>query len=1396
MVGRMASRQVTAARQNLERVRKQAGALAQEHPLLEEAVEGLSANLKEIEALFAALHRNQVGRDAVRLESATILSGLSGAVRAAPDAHLITSPRGTIQEGNEAAARLLGVAQESLRGRRLSTFVAPHSRADLVQGLDALATKRRVTDWILTLHPQGYGPILVSCTASAAPQRTGKPTRLFWSLNDVTKHLQVEEDRSCTQHLLEAILETDPTSIAWFSEDDLVLRWANPAITRLTGLPREETIGRTYAEIFTLDQRHLGAELARQVRESGEPVDIDRLVYQAPGGTVQTFSVHIRPAPWGTDRGILLVAWETTIEEDAIRRAEQAAEQAERREMELAAVFRAAAEAVVVYDRAGRIIRANPAAVRAYGFNPLILDREQVAKRAELRYPDGRPVPFEEVASSRALGGETLTGERYLLRGANGKDRVILSSASPLYLGQELSGAVLLWTDVTEREALLEETRTQREFLERLLSGAPVGIAVVQVPEMRYVLTNPAYEAIPGLRLPVRGRTMREVLPDAYARFAIGCADQAVQERRAISLREMEAPGEGDVPTSYWDVDHVPLFGPDRRVERVLMILHDATEQLLARRQLSELAARSAAILESMTEAVTVYDAGGLLVSANAAALRHMGHESVDQANLRADALRPADLKYLDGRPVPPKEWPHARVLAGETFSGIELRISPSTPSREWIGAFSGTPVRDTDGHIVLGVVVARDITARKMIEMERERLITELSDERATLDAVIRNAPEGILVADAQGRIVLANPAADALFAHKLEWPVDLLQNHPFDISRADGTEIEPRDYSFVRAALYGETRIAEEVVMRVPGEAQLDLLVNTAPIRDSQGRITGAVAVFRDITERKQAQEAIERLARRLQGLRAMDRAILEASSADAVAEAALHYLRDLVPHVRSSVVLFMPDNQSAQILALLDDKAGFTRGADVPLSWFPQWPDLKTERTIVIDDLQALPDPTPLQRTLMELGVRTAIMVALRAEGQTFGALNLGLADPGGVSEEALAILRELADQLAIGIRQGQLHDQVQRYASELEDRVAQRTAELRASETRLQTVFHQAGIGMATVDVEGRFTEVNQALSRILGYPREKLVGASFADHIHPDDLPDAQKKWRGLLTHKYGSYRADHRYLNKEGQIVWTSLTVSLVHSEGQPQPFIVAAIQDITEQRRAQESLIQSEKLAISGRIASSLVHEINNPLQAVIGCLGLAEEGLADGSDIARYLQVARDELQRAARIVADLRDLHRPARQEEKELAEIHALLERALTLSTGRLRDSGVEVERAWQADLPRIALVQDRIQQVFNNLILNAIEAMPTGGRLLIRTELTHVPEGIRVTIVDTGQGIPKDVLPSIFTPFFTTKPYGVGLGLWVTHNIVRSHGGTLEVSSEPNKGTTFTVWLPA
>src|SRR5205809_410581 len=248
----------------------------------------------------------------------------------------------------------------------------------------------------------------------------------------------------------------------------------------------------------------------------------------------------------------------------------------------------------------------------------------------------------------------------------------------------------------------------------------------------------------------------------------------------------------------------------------------------------------------------------------------------------------------------------------------------------------------------------------------------------------------------------------------------------------------------------------------------------------------------------------------------------------------------------------------------------------------------------------------------------------------------------------------------------------------------------------------------------------------------------------------------------------------------------------------------VSAMQDVgrlreLERRRLEQVLFETEKLAATGRLAASIAHEINNPLEAVPNSLYPLTRAVPEGSPQRSFLDIAQRETQRMARILRQMLGFYRPTKVVTQ--VDVNALIDEAEALVAKQLRAAKVMVARELDPELPPIRGSADQLKQVLLNLFLNAAEAMPEGGTLSVATRYGagegDIPyDAVRIEGRDTGVGIDEETQARIFEPFFSTKAQrGTGLGLWVSHGIVQGHGGTIKVKSRPGQGTTFTIALP-
>jgi len=230
----------------------------------------------------------------------------------------------------------------------------------------------------------------------------------------------------------------------------------------------------------------------------------------------------------------------------------------------------------------------------------------------------------------------------------------------------------------------------------------------------------------------------------------------------------------------------------------------------------------------------------------------------------------------------------------------------------------------------------------------------------------------------------------------------------------------------------------------------------------------------------------------------------------------------------------------------------------------------------------------------------------------------------------------------------------------------------------------------------------------------------------------------------------------------------------------------------VRQVEESQQALLRVEKMAAAGRLTASIAHEVNNPLQSVQNCLHLAGHEGVEPEKRKEYFELAKKELDRLMKTVQRMLDFYRPgaARVEQVDILD---LLTHVLSLTSSQLRSKKIEIKTDLPKSLPMIFAVSSQIQQIFFNLILNALDAMPDGGELMISARA--VPSGVEIIFEDSGPGIPEERRESIFEPFFSTKEGGTGLGLTVSYNIVTAHGGTLDLINGHGTGACFRLFLP-
>jgi two-component system NtrC family sensor kinase len=550
---------------------------------------------------------------------------------------------------------------------------------------------------------------------------------------------------------------------------------------------------------------------------------------------------------------------------------------------------------------------------------------------------------------------------------------------------------------------------------------------------------------------------------------------------------------------------------------------------------------------------------------------------------------------------------------------------------------------------------------------------------------SLLESAPDAIVIVDAAGRITIANTQAERLFGYDRR----ALIGQPIEILLPNHLRARHAQH---RIGYAGEphTRpmgIGMDLVARRRDGSEFPVEISLSPLYTDEGLLI--TSVIRDITERKNAADELERQVQRrtahLDALLDFSQELLGARGLDSVLQRALSHVLALVPEAtRGAIYLY---ESSTQRLALRAS-AGFT----------------------------TLPDfSRPADLGLIGHSFTRRQMLQIHSAGEWLALVHQGGEDSPEQLLHALQ-LQEAPTGVAV-----------------------------------MPLIAHGQAIGVLfLLRTSGTGPFVGEAHATLEGLAN--LAAAAIAEE-HSTRQAAALA---GQLAHLEEQQRALNARLTS------------------------------------AESGMLQAARLAAVGQLAASIAHEINNPLYAARNCLYLLGEDLPPDLKESEYLTIARDQLSRIAGIIERMRDFYRPSRGDLAP-TDLNQLLEGTLALVGLNTRHAAIEVIFAPFAELPPVLGNADQLRQVFLNLILNAIDAMPQGGTLTVRTFAG--PSVVVTEIEDSGVGIPDDIRLRLFEPFFTNKPNGTGLGLSISAHIVTQHGGQIEVDSVAGQGSTFRIVLP-
>jgi two-component system, NtrC family, sensor kinase len=687
-------------------------------------------------------------------------------------------------------------------------------------------------------------------------------------------------------------------------------------------------------------------------------------------------------------------------------------------------------------------------------------------------------------------------------------------------------------------------------------------------------------------------------------------------------------------------------------------------------------------------------------------------------------------------------------------------------------------------------------------------------ADAETTFQALLLAAPDAIVIVDQDGRIVIVNERAEELFGYEghalIGEPIEILLPEQQRAAHAEHRQ------GYAGAPHPRPMGVGLDLQARRKDGSEFPVEVSLSPLQTDDGLLV--TSVIRDITRRRQAEKAVRASEARLAGvLDIAEDAVISVGEAQTIelfnqgAEKIFGYsateilgqpLDMLLPprfrrHHRAHIQAFGSGPHASRRMGERSEIYGLRKNgeefpAEASISQL-SLPDGKVFTVILRDVTEHKRAAELLEHQVQQrtahlntlLAVSKELFGARSIEALLQRALNHALALVPETELGAIYLLDPAEQMLSLRASHG--FSQMPHLAIPADAGIIGRAVQQQqVFQTQSAAEWNDLAADIAreqpTLDLEalGLSSQPSGALALPL-VAHDQVVGGM-------------------LLLRERGSgpFGVDAR-LTLVGLATLTAVAIIEEHSR-QATATLSSQLAHLEEQRRSmaarlddvEAGMLQAARLAAVGQLSASIAHEINNPLYAARNSLYLLEEDLPEEFRQSPYLAMTTEQLTRIARIIERMRDFYRPTRGELGRY-DLNNLLEETLALAGLNMRHGSIQMIFSPAYDLPQVLCNGDQLRQVFLNLVLNAIDAMPDGGTLTVRTQAA--PTVAVVEIQDTGIGIPDDVRSHLFEPFWTNKPNGTGLGLSISAHIVTQHGGQIDVESVPGEGSTFRVALP-
>ncbi|MCU1264100.1 MAG: domain S-box [Acidobacteria bacterium] len=430
---------------------------------------------------------------------------------------------------------------------------------------------------------------------------------------------------------------------------------------------------------------------------------------------------------------------------------------------------------------------------------------------------------------------------------------------------------------------------------------------------------------------------------------------------------------------------------------------------------------------------------------------------------------------------------------------------------------------------------------------------------------------------------------------------------------------------------------------------------------------------------------------------------------------------------------------------------------------------------------DDLDLVPETTGFVRRSLHYYVPCVV------RGRMVAVIGLGRSADGALlSSEDVEILRTVSGYVAVAIENSLLYQEQE-----------ERASELKLLKEFNESIVDSINVGLMAVDLEGRVTHSNSALEQILEIGRDVAMG-KHVEELFAEDFADTLQQVLGKEGWRLQQLRNIYKLhtATRNGRSLVLNISLAPLQGDALVQSGALVVLEDVTGRIRLEEQLQQREKLSSIGLLAAGVAHEVNTPLTGVSSYTQMLLGMLPETDPKHALLQKIGRQADRAVNIVNNLLNFSRTGGATEFIELDVNRVLDDTIQLIEPQLRRNQIEISRSYEANAPSVIGNAGKLQQVFTNLLLNARDAIPDGGRITLKTT-SNRDDSLVVEVSDNGIGIAPENVAKIYDPFYTTKGVGrgTGLGLAVSYGIVQEHSGHISVESAPGRGTTFRIALP-